>query len=216
VAHTKRFPRRVTARLITPGRDGLSTPSCWRLALSSLSFPEICNWLAAQLMLSLLVCEAVISFGTARLPGGDLESTPAPAGEWKPFPPNGPRSFFLCFRWRWRCWKLRRLLTAGEPPAPHGADPRGPIDAVVLETCGVVTYVSSISSSMKSSPSELDDESESTWLLLPNELDMCIFSWLPIMDHSELEDCSIPKSPFRLPGMFMARDPMVGEESGEA
>ena len=48
-----------------------------------------------------------------------------------------------------------------------------------------------MSSSMKSSGSELDDESEPMWVLLPRELEMCMRSWwLPIMDHSELDDCS--------------------------
>lgn len=79
-----------------------------------------------------------------------------------------------------------------------------------------------MSSSIRSSPSELEDESEppGMWLVvLPTELDMCILSWLPIMDHRDVVVSAGPKSPWRRappPGMFMApRPPMVGDESGE-
>ena len=103
--------------------------------LSSLSFPEMCSWFAAQLMLSRLACGVGISFCEAMLFGGDLDMVAAVAGEWNPNP-KGPRIFFLeSFRCRWRCWKLRRLLTAGEPPGPiHGA----PCRAVGRTACGVV------------------------------------------------------------------------------
>jgi len=74
-----------------------------------------------------------------------------------------------------------------------------------------------VSSSIKSSSSELDEVSDMMWLLLPSELEICIFSWLPIIDQREFVVCSaIPNSPFLLPGIFIALDPMVGDESGEA
>lgn len=43
-----------------------------------------------------------------------------------------------------------------------------------------------MSSSIKSSSSELDDRSDMTWLVLPTELDICMRSWLPIMDQREV------------------------------
>lgn len=76
---------------------------------------------------------------------------------------------------------------------------------------------SSISSSIRSSSSELEELSEATTFPLPTELEMFMRSWFPIMDHREF-DCSNPKSPTLRPGMFMALPlppPMVGEESGE-
>lgn len=67
-----------------------------------------------------------------------------------------------------------------------------------------------------SSSSELLEESETRFAALPSELEMCIRSWLPIIDHSEFDDCSGgPYSPGLLPGMFIARPPIVGEESGD-
>lgn len=73
-----------------------------------------------------------------------------------------------------------------------------------------------MSSSMRSSSSELDDMSDTAWLVLPTELDICMRSWLPIMDQSDVDVCSAPPySALRRPGMFMAREPAVGEESGE-
>lgn len=70
---------------------------------------------------------------------------------------------------------------------------------------------------MSSSSSELEDESERMCALLPSELEMCIFSWFPIMDQSELDDCSAtPNSPGLLVGMLTAREePTVGEELGD-
>ena len=61
---------------MTPGREGLSTPSACLLWLSSLSFPDMCSWFAAQLMLSLLACAPDISFT-----GGDLDRAAPEAGE---------------------------------------------------------------------------------------------------------------------------------------
>lgn len=111
---TSKFPRRVTGRRTMLGRDGLSTPSTCLLMLSSLSFPDMCNWFAAQLMLSRLACSDM-SFCPARPSGGDLDMMPGAAGEWNPNP-SGPRGLRLgCLRWRWRCWKLNKLLTTGEP-----------------------------------------------------------------------------------------------------
>lgn len=102
---------------------------------------------------------------------------------------------------------------AGDPPSDQGAgcEPR---DVVAL-AWGVVRYVSSISSSMRSS-SELEDESDGMIPgALPNEPERLIFSWLPMTDQSELDDCSVLlKSPLRRPGMFMPRPPAVGLESG--
>ena len=98
---------------------------------------------------------------------------------------------------------------AGDPAGIHGAD--GPS----LETWGVATYSSAISKSMSSSSSLLEEVSERMWALLPSELETCIFSWFPIMDQSELDDCSAPKSPARRAGMFMAREPTVGDEPGD-
>ena len=54
-------------------------------------------------------------------------------------------------------------------------------------------------------------------MALPTELEICIRSWLPIIDQSEVEAWSAPLLPsFRSLGIFMARDPMVGDESGDA
>ena len=44
---------------------------------------------------------------------------------------------------------------------------------------------------------------------------MFILSWFPIIDHSELDSSGAPWSPRALFGMFMARPPMVGDESGD-
>jgi len=53
-------------------------------------------------------------------------------------------------------------------------------------------------------------------LALPSELEMIILSWFPIMDHSELDvSAAAACSPMGRPGMFMARPPMVGDESGD-
>ncbi len=62
------------------GRDGVSDPSAWRLWLSSLSFPDMCSWLAAQLMLSRLAC-GDMSMGPIKLFGGDFDIIPEAAGE---------------------------------------------------------------------------------------------------------------------------------------
>lgn len=98
----------------------------------------MCSWFAAQLMLSRLACRAM-SFAPTRLFGGDLDMMPGVAGGWNPSP-SGPRAFFLgCLRWRWRCWKLKRLFAAGEPGI-HGALGAGPLlDIESFGTWGVVT-----------------------------------------------------------------------------
>lgn len=62
------------------GRDGVSAASAWRPWLSSLSFPDMCSWLAAQLMLSRLAC-GDMSMGPIRLFGGDLDVIAEAAGE---------------------------------------------------------------------------------------------------------------------------------------
>lgn len=156
-------------------------------------------------MLSLLECAP--SPGPV---GGDfvmpLDWTPP-----SPRPSDPPSRRFGCFFGRCLCWKLMRPL-AGDPPSDQGAGCK-PRDVVAL-AWGVVMYVSSISSSMRSS-SELDDESDGTIPgALPNEPERLIFSWLPIADQSELDDCSVLlKSPLRRPGIFMPRPPIVGLES---
>lgn len=91
------FPRRVTVRRITPRRRGLSTPSSC-LGPSSLSFPDMLSWLAAQLMLSLRAWNADISL----FPGGDLDRAAPDAGEWNPSP-SGLAFRLCCFRMRCRC-----------------------------------------------------------------------------------------------------------------
>jgi hypothetical protein len=59
--------------------------------------------------------------------------------------------------------------------------------------------------------------SDIAWLVLPIELEICMRSLLPMTDHSDVDVCSAPPySAARRPGMFMAREPMVGEESGDA
>jgi hypothetical protein len=69
---------------------------------------------------------------------------------------------------------------------------------------------------MMSSSSELVEESETILAALPSELEIWKRSWLPIIDQSELDVCSgAPKSPGLRVGMFMARPPTVGDESGE-
>lgn len=55
-------------------------------------------------------------------------------------------------------------------------------------------------------------------MALPTELEMWLRSRSPIMDHSDLVVCSVPKSPMLRPGMSMARPmppPIVGDESGD-
>lgn len=131
----------------------------------------------------------------------------------RPRPSDPPRRRLVCFFGLCRCWKLMRLLAAGDPLSDHGAG-CGPREPVAL-ACGVVTYASSISSSIRSS-SELDDESEGTIPgTLPSDPERHIFSCVPMTDHSELDDCSVPlKSPLLLPGIFTPRPPIVGLESG--
>lgn len=63
------------------GREGLSIASSCLVVPSSLSLPEICNWLAAQLMLSRLACARDRSLGPTRLFGGDRDMTPGAAGD---------------------------------------------------------------------------------------------------------------------------------------
>ena len=112
-----------------------------------------------------------------------------------------------------------RLLTGGGPPGTHGEEEEGwgVKERVDLVAWGVVRMASSMSSSMRSSSPELEEESEQRCILLPREPDRCDRSWVPITDHSELEECSVPpQSPVRPPGMFIALLPIVGEESGEA
>lgn len=83
---------------------------------------------------------------------------------------------------------------------------------------------SSISSaSIISSSSELlPEESEHIIFMLPNELDTVIRSAFAIVDHNEFEFMPLLVSkfeekckPFLRFGIFMARPPMVGEESGD-
>lgn len=77
---------------------------------------------------------------------------------------------------------------------------------------------SSISSSIGSSSSELDElsDAKAMWLLCPMEPETFIRSWLPITDQSEFDDCSVPYSPMLRPGIFIALPPpIVGEVSGE-
>lgn len=111
---TRRLPRRVTVRLITP-RCGLSIDS---MARSSASALEICSWLAAQLMLSRRDWEAETSLPSlAKLWGGDLVA-PLGLADLKPrF--SRPRNFFLGGL-RGRVRKLDRLFMAGELLASHG------------------------------------------------------------------------------------------------
>jgi len=90
-----------------------------------------------------------------------------------------------------------------------------------LFTCGVTRIDSSMSSaSMRPSSSEvLPEESEPIMFTLPSELEICIRSPFPIVDHKDAElMCSELRekcNPFFLFGMFIALPPMVGEESGE-
>jgi hypothetical protein len=51
--------------------------------------------------------------------------------------------------------------------------------------------------------------------VLPTELEICMRSWLPIMDHSDVDVWSVPPYSARRLGMFMAREPTVGEESDD-
>lgn len=139
----------MTARRITPGRDGLSTFSSCDFRLSSLSLPEMWSWFAAQLMLSLRECELGISLGSMVLAGGDFER--AGCTLELNANPKGPRIFFFCcLRGRGRCWKLKRLLMAGDPLGTHnGLDEAGKFVGVLsFGTCGVVMYASSVSSSI--------------------------------------------------------------------
>lgn len=179
---------------MTFGREGISTDSsCDFRLLSSLSLPEICNWFAAQLMLSRRECGLTPMSLDTVLPGGDLERTGWDMVGLYPRP-RGPRSFFrACFRGLWRCWKLRRGFTAGDPPriqfAPEGvvAD----IGVPTLAACGVMRNPSSsMSSSMRSSSSEVDDVSEHMCMVLPSEPARLDRSWFPITDHSEFDVCS--------------------------
>jgi len=132
---------------------------------------------------------------------------------------------FLFFPWRiLALWKFIRLLTAGDGPFIQllpglgcATPSKGPW---FLFTCGVVRMESSISSaSIGSSSSELlPDDSDPSILTLPRELETVIRSWLPRVDHKELElpaISTLPKFPLRRCGMFIARPVIVGEESGE-
>jgi hypothetical protein len=104
-----------------------------------------------------------------------------------------------------------RLLIAGDP---NGAPIGGmPMLLALDDICGVVMIVSSISSSMSSS-SELD-ESLAIACVLPSDPLTFIVLWLPMIDHRDEEVCSGPPKPLGLrPGMFIARPPIVGDESG--
>ena len=96
---------------------------------------------------------------------------------------------------------------------PNGAPTGGIPILFVLDICGVVMMVSSMSSSMSSS-SELD-ESLAMACVLPSDPLTLSFSWLPMIDHNDDDVCSgPPKSPGRRPGMLIARPPIVGDESG--
>lgn len=122
-----------------------------------------------------------------------------------------------------------QLLLA--PRLPTGV----PTEPIILDTCGVETKASSMSSSMKSSSSELDDDSDASMFTLPREPDICDgvlllllvgpIPWLegftpcksdggppeaPMTDHKDEDDCSGPKPAWPRPGMFMACLPEPG------
>lgn len=101
----------------------------------------------------------------AELLGGELEIEEAPLA-LNPRP-MGPLAFFLNdLRFLCRCWKLMRLPMAGDPKPPVGK---------ALDTWGVVTKPSSMSSSMMSS-SEEELESDPIAWALPKEWLRFIFS----------------------------------------
>lgn len=158
---------------------------------SSLSLPEICNWLAAQDILSRRARDAsdVISLpkyplfmSTLRIVGGDFElgltiELPLPLLEL----------FLLLPFWDRRRAKFMREFTAGDGPTQPfpglgcGAPPKGPF---ILFTCGVVRMESSMSSaSIRTSSSELLlDDSDIIILTLPKELETVIRSAFAMVD----------------------------------